>query len=369
MQNQHQSIEDLLKDESFSNYCRGENEQDIHFWQNYLVQNPGKKELLEEAARQYRQLFNTIADMDLREQLEQLQHKIEHTEAAPVYALSNRPGNRGIALYGKKTMIAAVLSMVIAGWLLFHSRQTPSPAKTEARYASKPGEKKIFQLPDGTQVTMNAGSELTLNNSYGGNSREVFLKGEAFFDVHQNRNSPFIVHIPDMDIKALGTAFNVRSYVGDKIVQTALIRGLVEITLKRENNKKILLHPNEKVSWKKDEETEAEKPVASAPLEKQPPTPEKVVVAPVKKMDDGTAQELAWANNNLVFDDEDFEEIGPRLERWYGVKVVFGSEDVKKYRFTAIFRKEKIERVLDILKTSKEFTYQIDSRQTIIIYK
>ena len=369
MQNQHPSIEDLLKEESFSNYCRGENEQDIQYWQDYLAQNPGERELIEEAVRRYRLLFNTIADLDLREQLEQFQHKIENSEAAPVYSLNDRPVRPGAVFYGKKAMIAAAVLLVITGWMLFHSKQAPSSGKAEARYASKPGEKKIFQLPDGTQVTMNAGSEITLNNSYGQNTREVFLKGEAFFDVHQNKSSPFIVHTVNMDIRALGTAFNVRSYTGDKVTETALIRGLVEIILKKENNKTIVLHPNEKVSWKQDAEKEEDKPESSVPAAGQLPALAKTVIAPVKKMDDGTPQELAWANNNLVFDDEGFDEVGTRLERWYGVKIVFGSEDIKKYHFTATFKKEKIERVLDILKTTKEFNYELDSARTILIHK
>ena len=376
MQSLYHSVEDLLKDESFSSYCRGGNEQDIQYWQNYLVQNPGKRELIEEAVRQYRLLFNTIADLDLREQLDQLQRKIELNEAVPVYSMndrsasiSDRPVRRRIVFYGKKPMIAAAVMIAIAGWYLLHPKQTPSPGKTEARYASKPGEKKIFQLPDGTQVTMNAGSEITLNKTYGQETREVFLRGEAFFDVHQNKNSPFIVHTSDIDVKALGTAFNVRSYFGDKIAETALIRGLVEITLKKENNKKILLHPNEKISWKQDAETEEEKPASPTLPIKQLHAPEQIVIGPVKKMEDGTAQELAWANNSLVFEDEDFDEIGPRLERWYGVKIVFGSEDVKRYHFTATFKKEKIERVLDILKTTKEFNYEFDGDRTILIHK
>src|SRR5450631_1712445 len=202
MQNLDQSIEDLLKDESFSNYCRGENEQDIQYWQNYLVQNPGEKELIEEASRQYRLLFNTIADMDLLEQLDLLKNKIEINEAAPVYSINDRPARRGIAFYGKKIIVAAAAVMlVIAAWTLLYPKQAPLPVKSDARYASKPGEKMIFQLPDGTQVTMNAGSEITLNNAYGHGAREVFLKGEAFFDVHQNKNSPFIVHSADMDVR------------------------------------------------------------------------------------------------------------------------------------------------------------------------
>ena len=366
MQTQDPSVEDLLKDESFYNYFRGVNEEDIRYWQDYLARNPGKKELVEEALRQYRLLFNTIAAIDLEEQLDRLKSKVEINEGAPVYPINDRGVRRGMAIPGKKWMAAAAVLMVI-GWVLFHPKKAQLSLKSDARYASKPGEKMIFQLPDGTQVTMNAGSEMTLNKAYGQGTREVFLKGEAYFDVHQNKNSPFIVHTTTMDIKALGTAFNVRSYIGDKVAEATLIHGLVEITLKKENNKKILLHPNEKVAWKQYPETEEELPASPAPIKPLHVT-EQIVISPVKKMDDGSAQELAWANNNLVFDDEGFDEIGPRLERWYGVKIVFGSEDVKRYHFTATFKKEKIERVLDILKITKQFKYEFEGEQTILIH-
>ncbi|MHA4812051.1 FecR family protein [Flavitalea flava] len=370
MQNLNPSAEDLLKDESFINYCRGQNENDVHYWKNYLEKNPEKKELIAEAVRQYRLFFNTIADLDLQEQLEILKNKIEINETARVYSINDEPIQTGITFYLKKMMVAAsVVILAIAAWTLFHPKQAPLPGKGSAGYVSKPGEKKIFQLPDGTQVTLNAGSEITLNSAYGLHSREVFLKGEAFFDVHQNKSLPFIVHAADMDVRALGTAFNIRSYTGDKTSETALILGLVEITLKKENNKKILLHPNEKVSWKQHSEPEEVNLASPGPAITQPQVAEQIVIAPVKKMDDGTPQELAWANNNLVFDDESFDEIGTRLERWYGVKIVFGTADLKTFHFTATFKKEKIERILDILKTIKEFKYEYDGIQTILIHK
>lgn len=367
MQNLDPSIEALLVDESFLNYCRGENEQDILYWQNYLAENPGQKELIEEASRQYRLLFNTIAHLDVMEQLERLKHKIESNEAAPVYVINNRPARNAIALYAKRMMVAAAAVMLlIAGYNMLLSKKATVPAdKGNTGYASKPGEKKIIQLPDGTQVTMNAGSELSLNDNYGQNTREVFLKGEAFFDVQHNKQVPFIVHAADMDVRALGTAFNVRSYAGDKTSETALIRGLVEITLKREN-KKIVLRPNEKICCKEDDQPGAE--MSPRPAIKQLRSKEQIVIAPVKKLDDGTAQELAWTNNNLVFDNESFDEIALRLERWYGVKIIFQGEDIKQYHFSATFKKEKLERVMEILKNSKAFTYQFNGTETITIH-
>lgn len=370
-----QSVEDLLKNESFCNFLREANEQDIQLWQSYLAQHPEKRELIEEATRQYRRLFNTIADLDLQEQLQQLRNKVELNESTPVYSIRER-SLQIIPLYRRKWMLAALsLLLVIAGWFLLRPRHAGQTARNESRYISKPGEKMIFQLPDGTQVTMNAGSEITLNDFYGRDTREVYLKGEAFFDVHANKHSPFIVHTADMDIKALGTAFNVRSYSGDKMAETALIRGLVEITLKKEHDKKLLLHPNEKIAFR--QETAALSPALPAQTQSPAPVtavgspapPKGAIIVPVKKMEDGTPQELAWASSNLVFDDESFDEIAIRLERWYGVKIIFKSADIEQYHFTGSFKKEKIERVLDILKTSREFDYQPGNDQTIIIYK
>ncbi|MES1249334.1 MAG: DUF4974 domain-containing protein, partial [Chitinophaga rupis] len=93
---------------------------------------------------------------------------------------------------------------------------------------------------------------------------------------------------------------------------------------------------------------------------------------PAKKMDDGSTQEVAWVENNLVFDDEDFVQIAAQLERWYGIKVSFTSEEVKTFHFTGTFKKEKIERVLEILRSSKKFNYEIDDNpngRTLTIHK
>jgi len=354
MHHQDPSIDQLLRDESFINYCRGGNEADIRYWNDYILQHPEQKGRIEEAMRQYALLFNTLAEIDLHEQLQRLKDRVE-SPGAQIIPFSDKPRHKGRRLLRSAGIAAAVLLLITAGWLLLPHKPAAAPPAAEAVYASSPGEKKIFQLPDGTQVTMNAGSTISLNTAFGQASREVFLKGEALFDVRQNKAVPFIVHTVDVDVKALGTAFNIRSYEGDSASETTLIRGLVEVTLKYYNNKKIILHPDEKV---------ATPPPA--------PIPEQPQIRPVKKMDDGSAQEVAWVDNNLVFDDEDFAQIAVRLERWYGIKVRFTSEAVKTYHFTATFKKEKIERVLEILRSSKEFAYDLDDTpdgRTLTIHK
>jgi ferric-dicitrate binding protein FerR (iron transport regulator) len=251
------------------------------------------------------------------------------------------------------------------GVYLFWKTQRTSTARPGIiQYVCKPGERKSFQFPDGTAVILNAGSEIYLNDQYAKNTREVFLKGEAFFEVQHNAAVPFIVHTASMDVKALGTAFNVKSYNNEYRTETVLIRGLIEVTLKKDNNRKLLLHPDEKVLW--TENKTGGNAAARAPQPKN--IPEQAVIKPVKKSENGEVKELAWVQNNLAFEDEAFEDIAYQLNRWYNVNIQFESDDIKQYHFTAIFKKEKIEQVLEILRTSKNFNYRFEGEK-ILIYR
>jgi transmembrane sensor len=369
MQPTYRTVEDLLKEESFINYCLRNNERDVHYWETYLAANPGKKELIAEAVQEYRLLFTALAQSDLEEQLTNLKNKVEGDESAPVIDL-HRAGRGRMSLYPRFSSIAivalAVLTVLTVGLYLVWKVQRPSITQPgRVQYVCKPGERKSFQFPDGTQVILNAGSELYLNDNYAKNTREVFLKGEAFFEVQHNAAVPFIVHTASMDVKALGTAFNVKSYNNENKTEAVLIRGLVEVTLKKDNNRKLLLHPDEKVLWTENKTTSE---TAMAPTANKSIT-EQAVIKPVKKSDNGEVKEVAWVQNNLAFDDEPFEDIAYQLDRWYNVNIQFETDDIRQYHFTATFKKEKIEQVLDILRTSKRFNYRFAGEKEILIYK
>ncbi|OQP66170.1 FecR family protein [Niastella populi] len=364
MQHKYRTVEDLLKEESFINYCLRRNEQDVHYWETFIAENPGKKELIEEAVQEYRILFTALAQADLEEQLEGLKKKMATSENAPVIDL--QPARRSALLYRRFSSIAIALLAIgtIGFYLIWKSQRTSIPQPAKIQYVCKPGERKSFQFPDGTQVILNAGSEMYLNEQYAQNTREVYLKGEAFFEVQHNAAVPFIVHTASMDVKALGTAFNVKSYNNESRTETVLVRGLVEVTLKKDNNRKLLLHPDEKVLW-----TESKRGDEGASRSAAAANPEQVLVKPVKKSDDGNMKELAWVQNNLAFEDEAFEEIAFQLNRWYNVNIQFESNDIKQYHFTATFKKEKIEQVLEILRASKRFNYRFEGEQNIVIYR
>lgn len=365
MQHKYRTIEDLLKEESFINYCLRKNEQDVRYWENYIAENPGKKELVAEAVQEYRLLFTALAQSDLEEQLSALKKKLagNENESAPVIEL-NPAGKTRVPLYRRFSSIAvAALAVIGIGlYIIRKTPRTPTPQVHTVQYACKPGERKSFQFPDGTQVILNAGSEIYLNDDYAKNTREVYLKGEAFFEVQHNAAVPFIVHTASMDVKALGTAFNVKSYNNEGRTEAVLVRGLVEVTLKKDNNRKLLLHPDEKVMWT---ENKTSSEGAKTPAAVNNPG----VVKPVKKNDNGDVKEIAWVQNNLAFEDEAFEEIAYQLNRWYNVNIQFETSDIKQYHFTATFKKEKIEQVLEILRASKKFNYRFDGEQSIVIYR
>lgn len=364
MQHKYRTVEDLLKEESFINYCLRKNEQDVHYWEQFVAAHPDRKELVDEAVQEYQVLFSALAQADLEDQLNDLKKRMASNEDAPVIDLK-RNARSQTPFYQRFSYTAvAVLVVITIGVYLYRKEQRiPTPQTSVIQYACKPGERKSFQMPDGTQVTLNAGSEISLNEHYAKNTREVFLKGEAFFEVQHNAAVPFIVHTASMDVKALGTAFNVKSYNNERRTEAVLIRGLVEVTLKKDNNRKLYLHPDEKVLWTEVKTGEATP--ASTPKN----NPDQGIIKPVRKLDNGNVKELAWVQNNLAFEDEQFDEIAYQLSRWYNVDIQFETNDVKQYHFTATFKKEKIEQVLAILKASKKFNYRFEGAQHIIIYK
>ena len=359
------TIEDLLSEESFINYCIGASQKDVAFWENYVTVNPGRGLLVAHAKEKYIQLFNALAQVDLEEQATRLQNSLEQGEAAPVIHMDQfekRKRGRLLPLLLKVTAAAMVVAGLFSAINYFVTNRD-SGIKT---YAAVYGEKKNIQLPDGSIVTLNAGSNIKINEKYGTTTRDVYLEGEAFFEVKHDTSLPFIVHTPAMDVKALGTAFNVKAYLDEKITETSLIRGLVEVTLKENNNFKMLLYPNQKIEWQHGNAAIANSNSATA----KKATAVNVSDSLKKKLvvtNAGDIKEIAWKANKLIFDDEEFDDIAVLLERWYGAKINFKDSSIRNYRFTGIFEKEDLNTVLDYLKESRSFNYTIEHGETLTI--
>lgn len=240
------------------------------------------------------------------------------------------------------------------------------PARNEI--STRYGSKTSLVLPDGSKVWLNAGSKLSYDKNYGNSLREVTLAGEAFFDVVKNPSRPFIIHTSKMEVRVLGTAFNVKCYPDEKKTETSLIRGSVEITLKN-RPEKIVLKPNEKIVINDDEPND-EQPVQTTatktggPVKPAEPifTLEHITREPVNN----EIIETSWIDNRLIFNNETFEEIAVKMERWYAVHISVESETLKKKRFTGTFENETVSQALSAMQLTLPFGYSISKDQIII---
>ena len=279
-----------------------------------------------------------------------------------------------------KKLLAACAFLIIAAFLFFvFTINTKKPITSnnvnvakinQSEVSTKNGSRTKIQLPDGTAVWLNGSSKLMYNNEqYGRSIREVTLTGEGYFDVVKNAEKPFIIHTSKMDIKVLGTVFNVRCYPGEKNTETSLLRGSIEVTL-RSRKEKIMLKPSEKLIVSDDIVAvaatikNADKPVAIVTLD-QIIVLRHLTVLPK----DSTIVETAWVENRLVFSSESFEEVALKMEKWYGVEIKFADEKLKLYRLTGSFEKETISEALEAIQISTPFFKYKINHQNISIFK
>ncbi|MFB9841705.1 FecR family protein [Mucilaginibacter ginsenosidivorans] len=265
--------------------------------------------------------------------------------------------------------IAAILLLGLCVFLYhyysaYSYKSTLAPTITVTKTPSR-SKSKIY-LTDGSVVTLNSETVLKYPSAFTGPTREVYLSGEAFFDVAKDHTHPFIVHAGKMNIKVLGTAFNVKSYSNDKNIETTLIRGAIEVTLSDRPSDRIILKPNEKLILNNTTfQKEGTKRLTALPEEVN--TNYSLTRLTHLKSNDTTIVETSWVNNELVFKDEAFGDLANQMERWYGIKFKFKNDDTRDYHFTGVFVKENVFEALNALKLIESFNYKYKN-ETVYIY-
>ena len=264
----------------------------------------------------------------------------------------------------RKLWIAAAVAASLAGAiLLIHPLNTSKNPTTSKTVTTNPGARSRLTLPDGSTVVLNADSRLTYNEDFTGDTREIQLSGEAYFDVAKDPHRPFLIHTKTIDIKVLGTAFNVRSYDNERTTETDLLQGAVEVTLHNKPDKKIILKPNEKLTVHNDQvNVSTSQPVAAgnqdAPL---------ITVGKVHyQKKDSSITEILWTKNQLAFDNTSLEDVALQLQRWYGITVTIPDERLKSIRLNAVFGQESLRQVMEALSIAGNFKYTIRKNEVII---
>jgi ferric-dicitrate binding protein FerR (iron transport regulator) len=248
--------------------------------------------------------------------------------------------------------------------ILSTANANPAPAaSTSSSVYTANGSRMHLALPDGSKVWVNAGSRIDYGKNFGVTYREVELTGEAFFDVAPDANKPFIVHTKGLDIRVLGTSFNVKSYPSDKTTEATLIRGSIEVSIHSRPKNKIILRPNEKLVVSDDDSL-----LRTPSPRRHEIKPESLLVIskPTVERKTGAIIETSWVDNKLIFQEEEFNNLARQMERWYGVSIRFDNPKLEKLQFTGIFEKETIQQALEALRLAEKFNYTLEGSEITI---
>lgn len=194
-------------------------------------------------------------------------------------------------------------------------------------------------LSDGTRVWLNSSTVLSYPTIFTGEKRQVYLEGEAYFEVAPDAAHPFIVSVSGMDIKVLGTSFNVSTYPDEGVLQTTLVEGRVEISAPQIS---CVLEPGQQATLEDG-------------------------VIEVKEVDVNLY--TSWIQGRFVFYNTTLEEISRQMARWYDTDIFFSSEQVKQIRFTgAFFRFEPLEELIRMIEATSDVRFSVKGK-TIVISK
>lgn len=249
-----------------------------------------------------------------------------------------KQSNKVIFLFHSNWAIAASLLFLLGVSTFFYLSFVQTVSK---EYTTKLGEHAKITLSDGTQIWLNAGSQLKYPTAFKGRTREVYLCGEAFFDVAKDKEHPFIIHTDKMDTKVLGTSFNVQAYPDHATQEVSVLTGRVNVksTVTEEN---VFVTPGQKVVFKSQNnklQAFTDIPMNSISL---------------------------WRKNIIVFEDAPLPEVIATINRNYNVAIQIENKNLNNLKISAYFKELPVNQVVALVCNIINANYKIESGTYII---
>lgn len=253
---------------------------------------------------------------------------------------------RVIPLYSRTWFRISAVILLVAGigilaWQLTGYEKGKQPSLAQQQPAATPVSwNRNIILPDQSLVVLGANSKLEYPASFTGNTREVSLTGEAYFDIRHNEQQPFIIHTGKIKTTVMGTAFTIKAFANDARITVAVTRGKVKV----EDDKAVLavLTPDQQVVYNTTEAIAQQQPVSTTAL-------------------------LDWVKQDMVFESASFESIAAQIGKRYGVTVQFANNSLAACPITVSFDgTETLEQVLTILCTARGATYTVQEDKVVI---
>jgi transmembrane sensor len=230
--------------------------------------------------------------------------------------------------------IAATISaiMISSLGLYYFTSEKPEATAITMDSAVRENDHQWLRLPDGSTVVLNSGSTLHYPQTFAGNTREVMLIGEGYFDIKHDPDKPFVVRTGTVTTVVLGTAFNIKAYSYEKDITVTVTRGKVKVS--DENKLLAIITPDQQLTFRKEKQETRQQVVDSNVV-------------------------IAWMDQDLFFDDVSMEEAAATLEERFDVEINFNSEKLKACRFTATFVKgEDLQQILEIICEFNRATFE-----------
>lgn len=268
----------------------------------------------------------------------QVMDQIELENAGPMVSKPN---------YGWMKYAAAVSALLIFSALVtlyqMEVLSIPGDSITYIEKTNPKGQKSKIHLPDGSVVMLNAGSTLKYPNEFDDNIRELDLIGEAYFEVAKDKVRPFVVTSAQVSTTALGTAFNVKAFPEENIVEVALTEGEVKVSATSADDQEYYLSPGERVQYDKNDDG-------------------------FIKTNFAPREVTSWKNGIIYFRDASMKEVFSRLEMWYDVKFKIQGKTDTPWTYSGEFQQEYLTRVLQSISYSQDFEFEINDKNVSITF-
>lgn len=239
--------------------------------------------------------------------------------------------------YWQRIAAILLLPLFIAGIIYFvKEKQTSGNSVVWQTISTPPGVKSHVQLPDGSFVWLNSGTNLSYPSSFSDGTRNVKLLGEAFFEVAKDEKHPFIVDLGKINIEVVGTKFNAINYEQEGQTEVVLASGKVRLFEKYENQRRLIseMKPGQQAIYLNEGNTIS-----------------------LKNVD--TRKYTSWIEGKLIFRDDPMDEVVRKLDRWFNVQIEIADPNIGGYIYTATFQNETIDQILSLIKRTSPVEYTI----------
>ncbi|MBT31578.1 MAG: hypothetical protein CMO01_18135 [Thalassobius sp.] len=344
-------IEDFILDESFQRYFFGVNQEDEMFWEKWITENPNRLNDVQEAKKFLSNLqfeTETLSDDELQEEILSMKNEILRSPNRKFIEPTQTKTNH------TRRIAATITSLLIAGAIAyffigntFTNQEESNKVVADYMIKSAPlGQKNAITLSDGSKIKLNAGSSLKIYPDFNKQDRKVILEGEAFFDVAENEQKPFIIESGDLVTTVKGTSFNIKSFQEDNTVYIAVAAGLVSVkkTLpdqKDSSDFEMLLQPDVMLVYQTETENFSRENFDRDLI-------------------------FGWKDGVLSFKEANFQKIKIELERWYGAEIIINNQNVLNRPYTGTYKNASLETVLDGMRYVLGFSFEIKENKVYI---